>query len=91
MNKIFLLAIWLIRFVSSIFNACIDRWSIRSSQRDALNLSILDAGILKMVQFFRSKIDDVPIEHGRLPHILPLAVLLKFCCGQVEGIILNIY
>ena len=39
----------------------------------AVSLSILDAGILIMVQ-----IDDVLIEHGELPQFLPLAVHLKF-------------
>ena len=35
------------------------------------NLSSLDAGIL-------SKFDDVLLEHGGLPHVLPLAVHLEF-------------
>ena len=35
-------------------------------------------------------IDDVPIEHGVLPHILTLTVHLIFIFGgQVEGTILN--
>ena len=49
----------------------------------ALNLSTLDAGILIMV----SKFDDVLLEHGELPHVLPLAVYLL--AGQVEGTILR--
>ena len=40
----------------------------------ALNWSILDAGILIMV----SKFDDVLLEHGGLPHVLPLAVKMDF-------------
>ena len=48
-----------------------------------LHLSILDAGILIMV----SKFDDVLLEHGELPHVLPLAVHLL--AGQVEGTILR--
>ena len=42
----------------------------------ALNLSTLDAGILIMVAI--SKFDDVLLEHGGLPHVLPLTVHLKF-------------
>ena len=38
-----------------------------------LHLSILDAGILIMV----SKFDDVLLEHGELPHVLPHAVHLQ--------------
>ena len=34
----------------------------------ALNLSVLDAGILIMVQ---QVIDDVLLEHGGLPHVKP--------------------
>ena len=41
----------------------------------ALNFSILDAGILIMAI---SKFDDVLLEHGGLPHVLPVAVDLKF-------------
>ena len=40
-----------------------------------LHLSILDAGILIIV----SKFDDVLLEHGGLPHVLPLAVHLNLC------------
>ena len=40
----------------------------------ALNLSTLDADILIMVR----KFDDVLLEHGGLPHVLPVAVHLKF-------------
>ena len=42
----------------------------------ALNLSVPDAGILKMVH--TSKCDDVLLEYGGLPHVLPLAVHLQF-------------
>ena len=38
----------------------------------SLNLSILDAGN------GATKFDDVLFEHGGLPHVLPLAVHLKF-------------
>ena len=49
-----------------------------------LNLSILDAGILIMV-FVTSKFDDILLEYGGLPHVLPLAVhLFFFCAEQVE-------
>ena len=41
--------------------------------RPALSLSILDAGILIMVQQVRLINDHVLIEHGGLPHVLPLA------------------
>ena len=42
-----------------------------------LHLSILDAGI-----FYGAtrKFDDVLLEHGGLPYVLPLAVHLNFCC-----------
>ena len=36
-----------------------------------------------------SKFDDVPLEHGGLPHVLPLAVHLDFFGGQVQGTILR--
>ena len=49
----------------------------------AMILSILEAGIF--VKDETSKIDDVLMEHGGLPHLLPLAVYLKFLGGQVEG------
>ena len=39
--------------------------------------SILDAGILIMVQQVMSKIDDILLEHGEVPHVLPLAVHLR--------------
>ena len=42
-----------------------------------LNLSTLDAGILIMNSAI-SKFDDVLLEHGGLPHVLPLTVHLKF-------------
>ena len=42
-----------------------------------LNLSSLDAGILIMNSAI-SKFDDVLLEHGGLPHVLPLAVLSRF-------------
>ena len=42
-----------------------------------LNLSTLDAGILIMNSAI-SKFDDVLLEHRGLPHVLPLAVSLKF-------------
>ena len=44
----------------------------------ALNLFILDAGILLTDNGATSKIDDVLIEHGGLLHVLPLIVHLKF-------------
>ena len=38
----------------------------------------------------KSKIDDVLIEHGGLPHVLPLAIYLGFFFSvQVEGTILR--
>ena len=49
-----------------------------------LHLSILDAGILIIV----SKFDDALLEHGGLPHVLPLAVNL-ILAEQVEGTILS--
>ena len=48
----------------------------------SLNLSILDAGILIFDNGATSKFDDVLLEHGGLPHVLPLA-------GQVKGTILR--
>ena len=36
-----------------------------------------------------SKFNDVLLEHGGLPHVLPLAVHLKLLAGQVEGTILT--
>ena len=36
-----------------------------------------------------SKFDDVLLEHGGLPHVLPLAVHLNFLVGQVEGTFLR--
>ena len=44
----------------------------------ALNLGTLDAGILIMMQQLTVKFDDVLLEHGGLPHVLPLAVQLDF-------------
>ena len=44
------------------------------SVHPALNLSILEAGILIMV----SKFDDVLLEHGGLSYVLHLTVNLKF-------------
>ena len=44
----------------------------------ALNLFILDAGILLTDNGATSKIDDVLIEHGGPPHVLPLTVNFKF-------------
>ena len=41
----------------------------------SLNLSILDAGNLIMLQ---QVFDDILLEHGGQPHVLPLAVHLKF-------------
>ena len=40
-----------------------------------LNLSILDSGILILV-FVTSRFDDVLLDHGGLPHVLPLTVHL---------------
>ena len=38
-----------------------------------------------------SKLDDFLTEHGGLPHVLPLAVHLRFIfAGQVGGNILNL-
>ena len=42
----------------------------------ALNLSTLDAAHFDNSAI--SKFDDVLLEHGGLPHVLPLAVHLKF-------------
>ena len=50
-------------------------------------MSILDAGILIMV-FLTSKFDDVLLENGGLPHVLPLAGHLFYCAELVEGVIL---
>ena len=37
-----------------------------------------------------SKFDDVLLEHGGLPHVLPLAVQMEFFLGrQVQGTILR--
>ena len=56
----------------------------------ALNLSNMNAGILIMV--CASKIDDILAEHGcwnfdngGLPHVLPLAVQLRFVCWTIRG------
>ena len=48
----------------------------------ALNLSNLDAGNENGAT---SKIDDVLTGHGGLPHILPLAVHLRFFCWLSRG------
>ena len=40
--------------------------------------------ILKMV-FVTCNLDDVLLEHGGLPHVLPLPVHLKFVWLEVEG------
>ena len=37
----------------------------------------------------KSVFDNVLLEHGGLPHVLPLAVHLFFLPEQVEGVILN--
>ena len=37
-----------------------------------------------------SKIDDILTEHGRLLHVLPLAVRLRFFAVQVGGTILKL-
>ena len=50
------------------------------SVHPALNLFILDAGILIMNSAI-SKFDDVLLEHGGLPHVLPLAVLSVWGLG----------
>ena len=42
-----------------------------------LNLSMIDAGILKMVSV-TSRFNDVLLENGGLPHVLPLAATLFF-------------
>ena len=44
----------------------------------ALNLSILDAGAT-------SKFDDVLLDHGVLPHVLPLAVQQEFFWWTSRG------
>ena len=49
-----------------------------------LNLSIIDAGILKMV-FVTSRFNDVLLENGGLPHVLPLAFHLRFFCQTCMG------
>ena len=33
--------------------------------------------------------DNVLLEHGGLPHVLPFAVHLDFCAEQLEGVILS--
>jgi len=38
---------------------------------------------------FKSVFDNVLLEHGGLPHVLPLAVHLIFLPEQVEGVILS--
>ena len=38
---------------------------------------------------FKSVFDNVLLEHGGLPHVLPLAVHLIFLPEQVEGVILK--
>ena len=38
---------------------------------------------------FKSVFDNVLLEHGGLPHVLPLAVHLIFLAEQVEGVILS--
>ena len=39
----------------------------------------------------KRKIDNVLLEDGGLPHVLPLAFPLKFFAGQVGGTLLNLY
>ena len=39
--------------------------------------------------FVTFKFDDVLLEHGGLPYVLPLAVHLFFCAEQVEGVTLS--
>ena len=51
----------------------------------ALNLFVLDAGILILVQRATSKYDDVLLDHGGLPYVLPLAVHLKLVCWSSRG------
>ena len=43
----------------------------------------LELGLVKSV------FDNVLLEHGGLPHVLPLAVHLIFLPEQVEGVILS--
>ena len=43
-----------------------------------LNLSTLDTGCWHFDNGDISKFDDVLLEHGGLPHVLPIAVHLKF-------------
>ena len=52
-----------------------------------MNLSILHAGILILMQQVRLMMFSLNNEYGGLPHILPLAIHLKFLGGQVERII----
>ena len=40
-------------------------------------------------QTFKNVFDNVLLEHGGLPHVLPLAVHLIFLPEQVEGVILS--
>ena len=55
----------------------------------ALILSTLDAGILIILQKRRLMMINDLLEHGGLPHVLPLAVHLIFLGSQVEGTILS--
>ena len=54
-----------------------------------LNLSILDADILIIAA--RSKIDDVLIEHGGLPYVLPLTFHLKVWRGSFQTFLTLVY
>ena len=48
-------------------------------------------GCLQFDNGATSKFDDVLLEHGGLPYVLPLAVYLHFLAGQVEVTILKLF
>ena len=50
--------------------------------RPALNLSTLEPGCWHFDNGAKSRFDDVLLEHGRLPHVLPLAVHLFFVLSR---------
>ena len=44
---------------------------------------------LLSLRLLKPSCDNVLLEHGLLPHLLPIAVHLDFCAEQVEGVILS--
>ena len=49
----------------------------------------LDHSLSLRFRLLKPFFDNVLLEHGGLPHVLPLAVHLMFCAESVEGVMLN--